>query len=127
MRIEPTDGVTFGYKSPLKTLYKKGKLNIDKGFYGGTLTKENVTLEHLVPYSKGGKTTLDNLVLATKENNMKRSNLPIKDFINPSQVREYLKQFLGISTDDFSGDKYIKKIIMTLKKMGGMSITGKAD
>ena len=31
MRIEPTDGVTFGYKSPLKTLYKKGKLNIDKG------------------------------------------------------------------------------------------------
>lgn len=118
MRIEPTDGITFGYKSPLKTLYKKGKLNIDKGFYGGTLTKENVTLEHLVPYSKGGKTTLDNLVLATKENNMKRSNLPIKDFINPSQVREYLKQFLGISTDDFSGDKYIKKIVMTLKKMG---------
>ncbi len=118
MRIEPIDGVTFGYKSPLKTLYKKGKLNIDKGFYGGTLTKENVTLEHLVPYSKGGKTTLDNLVLATKENNMRRSNLPIKDFVNPLQVKEYLKQFLGIITPDFNGDKYIKKIVMTLKKMG---------
>ena len=71
MRTKPADGVAFGYKSPLKTLYIKGKLHINKGFYGGTLTKENVTLEHLVPYSKGGKTTLDNLVLATKENNIK--------------------------------------------------------
>lgn len=99
-------------------MYIKGKLHINKGFYGGTLTKENVTLEHLIPYSKGGKTTLDNLVLATKENNMRRSNLPIKDFINPLQVKEYLKQFLGVLTDDFSGDKYIKKIVSTLKKMG---------
>lgn len=118
MRTKPADGVAFGYKSPLKTLYIKGKLHINKGFYGGTLTKENVTLEHLIPYSKGGKTSLDNLVLATKENNMKRSNLPIKDFINPLQVKEYLKQFLGVLTDDFSGDKYIKKIVTTLKKMG---------
>ena len=61
---------------------------------------------------------LDNLVLATKENNMRRSNLPIKDFINPLQVKEYLKQFLGVLTDDFSGDKYIKKIVTTLKKIG---------
>ena len=32
MRTKPANGVAFGYKSPLKTLYIKGKLHINKGF-----------------------------------------------------------------------------------------------
>ena len=111
--------VSFGYSSPLKTLFKKGKLpSVTKGFYGGTLTKDSVSLEHLIPHSQGGRTELSNLVLATKENNSRRSNLPIKDFINIEQVKIYLKQFSGILTDNLNGEKYIKSIIRTLRKMG---------
>lgn len=111
--------VSFGYSSPLKTLFKKGKLpTVTKGFYGGTLTKDTVSLEHLIPHSQGGRTELSNLVLATKENNNLRSNLPIKDFINIEQVKIYLKQFQGVLTDNLNGDKYIKNIIRTLRKMG---------
>lgn len=110
--------VNFGYSSSLKTLFKKGKLKITKGFYGGELTLKNVSLEHLVPHSQGGKTELSNLVLATKENNNRRSNLPIKDFINVEHVQEYLKQFSGVITGNLNGDIYIQKIIETLKKMG---------
>lgn len=111
--------VFFGYSSPLKTLFKKGKLpTVTKGFYGGTLTKDTVSLEHLIPHSQGGRTELSNLVLATKENNNLRSNLPIKDFINIEQVKIYLKQFQGVLTDNLNGEKYIKNIIRTLRKMG---------
>lgn len=111
--------ITFGYSNPLKSLFKKGKLpTVTKGFYGGDLTVQNVSLEHLVPHSLGGKTELSNLVLATKENNNRRSNLPIKDFINVDCIREYLKQFSGVLIDNLSGESYKRKIIQTLKRMG---------
>ena len=52
MRLEVCNCVSFGYSSPLKTLFKKGKLpSVTKGFYGGTLTKDTVSLEHLKPHS----------------------------------------------------------------------------
>lgn len=61
MRIEPIQTQpTFGYNHPLKSLYKSGQLNLKYGFYGGKLTRKNVTLEHLKPHSKGGKTELNN-------------------------------------------------------------------
>jgi len=70
MKVSPIySNVSFGYSSPLKTLYKKGKLPVKYDFYGSKLTNKNVTLEHLKPHSQGGKTNLKNLVLATKENN----------------------------------------------------------
>jgi len=53
-----SSNVSFGYNSPLKTLFKKGKLpTVTKGFYGGTLTNKTVSLEHLIPHSQGGKPT----------------------------------------------------------------------
>lgn len=118
MEIKPCNRTAFGYSSPLKTLYKHGKLPVAKGFYGGTLTPNNVSLEHLIPHSQGGRTELSNLVLATKENNNLRSNLPIKDFINIEQVKIYLKQFQGVLTANLNGETYIKNIIRTLRKMG---------
>ena len=66
-KIKPYEP-SFGYSSPLKTIWKKGGLpTVKKGFYGDTLTKKNVSLEHLKARSKGGKTSLENLVLASKE------------------------------------------------------------
>lgn len=112
------DNITFGYRHRLKDLYKKGLLPLKYGFYGGELTKQNVSLEHLLPHSKGGKTELYNLVLATKENNHRRADLPIKGFISIEDIRKYLGQFLGVLTPDFDGEKYIKSILRTLKNMG---------
>ena len=118
MKIQPHKSLSFRYSNPLKTLYKKGQLkSVKTGFYGGELTKKNVTLEHLKPHSKGGKTEISNLVLATDENNRKRGNKPLKDFLNPENVKKYLEQFKDIELEGFSGTRYIRLIKETLRRI----------
>lgn len=113
------DNVTFGYQHRLKTLYKKGLLPFKYGFYGGRLTVHNVSLEHLLPYSKGGKTELNNLVLATKENNSSRGNKDIIPFLDETNITNYLKQFVNVKLKDFDGNKYIQSILRTINKLIG--------
>ncbi len=113
------DNITFGYHHRLKDLYKKGLLPVNYGFYGGRLTVNNVSLEHLKPYSKGGRTELDNLVLATKENNSRRGNKDIIPFLNETNITNYLKQFVNVKLKDFDGNKYIQSILRTIKKLIG--------
>lgn len=111
--------VSFGYHSKLKTLYKKGLLpTVKKGFYGGELSNEVVTLEHLIPHSRGGATCLSNLVLATAENNFKRGNQYLFMFFKPDAAREYFDQFAGVRIKNFDGDKYVKSVKKTLNRMG---------
>ena len=109
--------ISFGYSHKLKTLYKQGKLPIVYGFYGGLLTKDTVTLEHLKPHSKGGRTTLQNLVLATAKNNQNRGNKPLKDFLNPEKMEQYLNQFKDIKIKKFDGNKYIEMIRKTVGEL----------
>ena len=107
---------SFGYSSPLKTMYKAGQLpQVKRGFYGEVLTLKNVSLEHLEPISIGGKTELSNLVLAHKEKNRKRSDRPLGEFINFKAMANYLEQFKNIKVNDFDGNKYIA---MILQKVG---------
>lgn len=115
MRIEPIQTQpTFGYNHPLKSLYKSGQLNLKYGFYGGKLTKKNVTLEHLKPHSKGGKTELNNLVLATRENNNARGNDYIGNYLSEQNVFRYLKQFINVKLQNFDGNKYIQMVLTTI-------------
>ena len=116
MRIEPTKPQpTFGYSHYLKTMYKKGKLpQVKKGFYGETLNAKNVSLEHLNPISKGGKTELSNLVLAHKDINNKRSDKPLGEFLNLKAMSAYLEQFKNIKIGQFDGNKYIAMILETV-------------
>ena len=119
MKIQPIQqSPTFKYNSPLKTLYRKGKLPVKYGFYGDILTQKNVSLEHLKPFSKGGKTELNNLVLASKQKNMARGNADIRNFANKETIIKYLSQFIDIKINDFDGNKYIKAIIKTLTNLG---------
>lgn len=111
------NNIPFGYSHELKTLYKKGKLPIEFDFYGSKLTKKNVTLEHLLPHSYGGRTTLDNLVLATRENNQARSNKPLEEFMDWYNVNRYLKQFEKLQIGNISGKDYIKMILNTISKI----------
>lgn len=64
-----------------------------------------------------GKTELDNLVLASKNNNSTRGNRDIKDFINPKNFKRYVEQFIGIKYKDFNGNKYILGILKTINEL----------
>ena len=118
MKIQPTQQPTFQYNSPLKTLYRKGELPVRYGFYGDKLTQKNVSLEHLKPHSKGGKTELSNLVLASKQKNQARGNADIRNFANKETIIKYLSQFIDIKIKDVDGNKYINGIIKTLTNLG---------
>ena len=120
MRIQPIppNSPTFGYSHQLKTLYRQGKLPVKYGFYGDKLTQKNVSLEHLKPYSKGGKTELSNLVLASKQKNQARGNADIRNFANKETIIKYLSQFIDVKIKDFDGNKYINGIIKTLRNLG---------
>ena len=120
MKIPPTytNNTTFGYSHPLKTAWKRGQIpQVKRGFYGEKLTQRNVSLEHLLPISQGGKTQLNNLVLATKEANNARGDKPLSEFINYKAMGQYLDQFKNIKIKGFNGNKYIE---MILKTVGGL-------
>ncbi len=119
MRVTKSDGITFGYSNVLKTQYLKGNLKTVKyGFYGDKLSKKTVTLEHLKPKSKGGKSELENFVLASKYRNQLRGNNDIRGYIDKENVLKYLLQFVGVKAENFNGDNYIMMILKTLKKLG---------
>ena len=107
----------FGYKNQLKTLFKKGKLpSVQFDLMGSRLTKKNVTLDHVIPKSKGGPSVTGNFMLATAEFNHLRGNRPLSDFFMNENLRKYLDQFLGIRVESFSGDEYISKLLSTLER-----------
>lgn len=111
--IEPNQP-SFGYHNIIKTLYKKGKLSVNYGFYGDRLTKKNVTLEHLLPISQGGKTELSNLVLSSANKNQERGVRPLKEMLEWDKVGKYLEQFRDVKIKDFDGNDYIQKILNTI-------------
>ena len=117
-------GITFGYHSVLKDLFKEDKLpSVKFGLYGDKLTKENVSLEHLIPHSKNGKSKLYNFTLASKHKNSLRSNDDIRKFLTPEMAKKYLDQFVNIETvskkgTKFNGNAYIDMIKNTLKTLG---------
>ena len=117
MQLKPIQQPTFdGYKSQLKTLWKRGKLkSVTHGLYGDILTKENVSLEHLKPHSKGGKTITSNLALASQDKNNARGCNPLKDFLSKERAESYLVQFKDIKIKDFDGNEYIESIRKTLE------------
>lgn len=119
MQVKPILQPTFeGYKSRLKTLWKRGKLpSVKRGLYGDILTKDNLTLEHLKPHSQGGRTVLSNLALASYEKNSFRNDKPLKYFLTQEMVENYLKQFKNIYARGFSGNKYIEMLRKTFKEL----------
>ena len=104
-----------GYRSPLKTLWLTGRLkSVTKGLYGDVLTRDNISLEHLIPISKKGKTELGNLVLASADKNARRGCKPLKDYVTKEQAEAYINQFAGIKFMQ----NYINAITETFKKLG---------
>lgn len=111
--------VSFGsYRHDLKTAWRKGLLpTVTKGVYGNILTQDNLSLEHIVPHSLGGKTTTDNLFLADRFANSKRGVKPIMEVLTYEQLFEYLNQFVDVKNKYVNGKDYIYKII---KRIGSL-------
>ena len=124
MRVDRIDSITFKYNHPLKTLWKQGKLpQVKIGLYNNKLTKKNVSLEHELPVSKGGKSILENYALASREANSERGNDDIKKFLTVDMIHNYLIQFINLIVKRdkevvFDGNKYIQMQINNFKKLG---------
>ena len=113
-------GVSFGYKNILKTAFKEGKIpELIHDFYDGSLLDpKTVTLEHIQPHSKGGKTTLTNLVLTSYYNNSIRGNKDIRDYINIESARRYIEEARKINIKGINGEYYAESLIKRLKSLG---------
>lgn len=124
MRVDRIDSINFKYNHPLKTLWKQGKLpQVKIGLYNNKLTKKNVSLEHELPVSKGGKSILENYALASREANSERGNDDIKKFLTVDMIRNYLIQFVNLIVKRdkevvFDGNKYIQMQVNNFKKLG---------
>ena len=108
-----------GYVHPLKTLFKKGLFpSVKKGIYGGWLSVDNCSAEHLLPHSLGGRTTYRNLALATKNTNSARGNKPLADFLSWNMLEEYLQQFNFRIRGLFDGFAYQNQLRQTCMDLG---------
>lgn len=103
-----------GYYCELKRLYKKGLIKVKYSFYGGKLNPKKLSIEHIIPRSKGGKNCQSNYVLVNSSQNSDRGNSPLNHYIDWEAVGIYLKQFEGIKVKNFDGDQYIKDVIASI-------------
>lgn len=127
MRVNPVimpNSPQFKGKYGVRELYMKDKLpSVKFDIYGLPLKKETCSREHIIPKSLGGTAGNNNIALADKFINMKRGNAPLFKFTTLENVMNYLLQFIGIEIKEgkavkFSGDKYVKDLIPSLKHEG---------
>lgn len=109
--------ISFCRKSPIKTAYKEGTLPLQKGFLGGDLTPENVSLDHMLAKSKGGKSKLSNYVLTTTKNNNLKADRDIFEFATKENTEQYFKAFEGVQLGKHTGEQYLSMISRTLREL----------
>lgn len=114
MYIQPTS-ITF--TSLVKTLYKRGRINIQYGIYGEPLNKKTVSDEHIICKCFGGTKDLSNIALADAKLNNKRGCEPIENFTTMENVYRYCEPFLKIKLPEFNGAEYARGIINTFLKI----------
>ncbi len=108
MIISPVDTITFGNKSILKKEFRKGRIPLKKDITGQPLKKGDETVDHTIPKSKGGKSNLYNYSLMSSVANNKRSNKPIRNFIDLESLIEYIRVMLDVKTMDLDGVDYLR-------------------
>lgn len=117
MNVKPVDtNVSFQYNNILKTLYLRGKIKPKYGLYGDRLTKDSVSLEHIICKSQGGKTETGNLALVTKKMNNIRGNKPINNYLTQENLARYIDYFLNVKLPEFDGVKYVRELLKSINK-----------
>ena len=107
-----------GYNFKLKKLFRQGKLPKDLVDLGGNkITQRNLSGDHGLAKSKGGKTTDDNMILATKYFNSLRGNRPLKEVVTIENLIKWVNQYLKLGkTKDFDFVKYVQDILQIIAK-----------
>lgn len=109
--------ISFQRKSIIKTEFQKGNIPLKKGFLGGDLTIENVSLDHMLAHSKGGRSKLSNYVLMTMKNNNKKADKDIFEFATKENTEQYFKAFEGVRFGKYTGEQYLSMISRTLRNL----------
>lgn len=110
MRVQAAN-LTF--TSLVKTLYKRGRIDIKYGIYGEELKRKTVSDEHIKCKCFGGTKDLSNIALADARLNNLRGCQPIELFTTMENVRQYCNQFLNIKVQGFNGRVYAQGILKT--------------
>lgn len=102
---------SFGYSHKLKTDFKKGLLPTVKFDVAGIeLNNKNVTLDHVIPKSQGGKNNLFNYMLASKVFNSFRGVVPLAKLITKEMFDRWAKQYEDIMVCGVKGKEYTEEI-----------------
>lgn len=85
--------------------------NFTCGYTGVKLSKDRLSVDHIIPRSKGGEDTWENLITADKEVNRQKRNLDLSEFTKESGLKllwRPTKPKDGLQFDMFSDEwKYI--------------------
>jgi hypothetical protein len=113
MGIQP---VSFGNKSILKTEFDRGAIPLKRDITGHKLKRGESSVDHTIPKSKGGSSNSYNYSLMNPIANNKRSNKPIKQFIDLEALIEYIRVFLDVKTIDLDGIDYLRGWLRSLQR-----------
>ena len=108
--------ITFGARSILKTEFERGAIPLKKDITGHELKRGESSLDHTIPKSKGGKSSIENYSLMNVVANNRRSNKPIEPYIDLLSLIEYIKVMLDVKTMDFDGIEYLRGWLRTLAR-----------
>ena len=115
MKINPNSGILFTGTN--RALLRK----IDTDFYTGKfLRREDRSVEHILPRSKGGKNDVFNITVTDKRINTERGNMDLARWfrIHP-EYAEGAHQFICKYWDaPIQGVKYGQAILKTITRMG---------
>lgn len=102
-----------GYNFKLKKMYREGKLPKDLVDLGGNrITQKNMSGDHGIPRSKGGKTSDSNMILATKQFNNLRGNRPLREVTTVDNLAKWVEQYIKLEPiDGFDFRKYVVGIL----------------
>lgn len=114
MQITPLVSPMFGYKSILKKEFDAGNIPLTKDITGHPLKRGKASVDHTIPKSKGGPSTIGNYSLMNREINMLRGSAPIEGFINLENLIEYIVVMLDVKTENLDGVDYLRRWLRTL-------------
>lgn len=107
------------------TSYKPLTEKVSTDFYTGKgLSKKRKSIEHLLPKSKGGVSTLSNYAVTDKAINNARGNMDMNKWlrIHPDylqNMKNYVKKYLSLV---INGLNHGEEVYKTVKKISGIDL-----
>ena len=104
MEVQPI----FCGKCILRTEFDRGNIPLKRDITGNKLKRGEASLDHTIPKSKNGSSSLYNYSLMNPIANNKRGSKPLKQFVDLESFAEYIYVMLNVRTMDFDGIDYLR-------------------